>query len=163
MENIPSYRSLCLLPANEVLSWVRAGCSLMKAVHPPVSGEWGQMTDDSFQRPLCIRHTSRGHGLFLCVPIQPPATHLSLPTFALFPCSFLTNLFQLFFFPTALTSEEAGLRQPEPSNRREGSPNDCIAPDAGGKCLAESVRHSLPAKSCLDPLMQRELLPSLGA
>ena len=141
VENILPYGSLCLLPANEVLSWVRAGCSLMTAVHPPVSGEWGQMSDDSFQRHLCIWYTSHGHGLFLSVPIQPPGTHLSLPTFSLFPCSFLTNLFQLFFFPTALTSEEAGFRQPEPSNRREGRQNNCIAPDKSGKCLIKSVRY----------------------
>ena len=83
VENILPYGSLCLLPANEVLSWVRAGCSLMTAVHPPVSGEWGQMSDDSFQRHLCIWYTSHGHGLFLSVPIQPPGTHLSLPTFSL--------------------------------------------------------------------------------
>jgi len=97
VENILPYGSLCLLPANEVLSWVGAGCSLMMAIHPPVSGEWGQMSDDSFQRHLYIWYTSHGHGLFLSVPIQPPGTHLSLPTFSLFPCSFLTNLFQLFF------------------------------------------------------------------
>ena len=84
MVNILPYRRLCLLPANEVLSWVGAGCSLMMAIHPPVSGEWGQMSDDSFQRRLCIWHTSHGHELFLCsiaAPSHPPfpSHFLSLP------------------------------------------------------------------------------------